>query len=97
MFDDGNLIKFSTSDNVDPNLDSVVVVIRDNLTLGTPLYKGHFFGEVRIPLSKLKKGEEYEDWLSLTKRKGVHSDAISGSVMLRLMLEVVVPEQGMDY
>lgn len=69
-------------------MDEVVVVIRDNLTLGTPLYKGHFFGEVRIPISKLDKGEEYEDWVSLNKRRGSTGE-VSGSILLRLCLQVL--------
>lgn len=58
--------------------------------LYTHIYKyfiGYFYGEVVIPLSKLKQNQTYEDWFPLSKRKSINHD-VTGSIMLRLLLEV---------
>lgn len=65
--------------------DELIVTVRDNIAIGTPLYKGYCFGEIIIPLLKLNKGEEYEEWLPLNKRRGNNFES-SGSVLLNLIL-----------
>jgi hypothetical protein len=58
--------------------------VRDNVAIG--LYQGHFFGEVCIPIYKLQKGVEYEEWFPLTKRKSITHE-VSGSLLLKLCLQ----------
>eukprot|EP01119_Soliformovum_irregulare_P019130 TRINITY_DN6001_c0_g1_i5.p1 TRINITY_DN6001_c0_g1~~TRINITY_DN6001_c0_g1_i5.p1 ORF type:complete len:737 (-),score=210.23 TRINITY_DN6001_c0_g1_i5:208-2418(-) len=77
--------------DVDPSED-LILTIRDNITIGTPLYKGYVFGEVVIPLSKLSKGEEYEEWIPLSKRKSSAfssstSSEPTGSIFVKISLQ----------
>lgn len=67
--------------------------MRDFVSIG--FYKGHFFGEIDLPLFKLQKGIEYEEWISLNKRKGLNQD-VTGSVLLKLHMYPVELKDSKD-
>jgi len=60
----------------------VKFVLRDNLTIG----KGHFFGEVAIPIANMKKNTETDEWYRLCKRRSITTD-VTGSLRLKLLYQ----------
>ncbi len=72
----------SSSDLVEHN-DVIKFVLRDNLTIG----KGHFFGEINIPVSNLKRNSEVDEWFSLCKRRSIATE-VTGQLHLRLFYQV---------